>query len=343
MLRRFEMQVTIIGAGAMGGVTGAFLARAGEAVTLVDVVEEHVRAIQKDGLRMDGLEEFTVPVRAITPDRLEGPLQMVIIAVKTQHTQEAIGKVLPYLDRDSYVVPLQNGISAVWIGEQVGEDRVLPTSIATHQFYMGPGHIRYLNRGEVHVGEWDGRITPRVEEVVRLLSYAYEAHATENIWGWIWGKTISGSIVFTTALVDSTMGPAISKSRRHQRMFVRIAGEAAAIAKAKGIRIEPVSGIDPDLLPPRTEAELEAAVEMMSSYADLWWDVHSGVWRDIAVRKRRTEGQTLIAPLIKEGEAAGLDMSLHRAMKQILNEIENGSRPQAWRNLDELIEISERR
>ena len=62
------MRVTIIGAGAIGGVTGAFMARAGEDVTLVDAVVEHIQAIRDDGLRMDGLHEFTVQVPAITPD-----------------------------------------------------------------------------------------------------------------------------------------------------------------------------------------------------------------------------------------------------------------------------------
>jgi 2-dehydropantoate 2-reductase len=334
------MDVTIIGAGAIGGVTGAFMARAGENVTLVDSVAEHVQAIQKNGLRVDGLEEFTVSVRAITPDQLAIPLSMVIVAVKTQHTQDAVNQILPHLDPQSYVVPIQNGLTALWIGAQVGEDRVLPTSIATHQFYMGPGHVRYLNRGVVHVGEWDGRPSQRVEDTVRLLSYAYEAHATSNIWGWIWGKTISGSIVFATALVDATMGPIISKSEQHLKLFVQLAGETAAVARAKGVTVEPVSGIDPELLLPGTEAEWAAALKMMAAYAEMWWEVHSGVWRDIAVRKRRTEGETLIQPLIEEGEKVGVDMSLHRAMKRILNEIEDGVRPQAWENLDELIAIS---
>lgn len=334
------MHVTIIGAGAMGGVTGAFMARAGEDITLVDSAVEHINAIQKYGLHLDGLEEFTVPVRAITPDKLEGPLRMVILAVKTHNTPEAVGEILPYLDSNSYVVPLQNGYSALWIGEQIGEDRVVPTSIATHQFYMGPGHVRYLNRGVVHVGEWDGRLTKRVEETVRLLSHAYEVHPTDNIWGWIWGKMVSSSIVFTTALVDATMGPPITKSDRHRRLFVQIAGEAATVALAKGVTIEPVAGINPDLLLPKTEAEWTAALKMMDDYAELWWDVHSGVWHDIVIRKRRTEEGTLITPLIEEGEKAGLDMSLHRALKRILNEIEDGSRSQAWENLEELVEIS---
>jgi 2-dehydropantoate 2-reductase len=335
------MRVTMIGAGAMGGVTGAFMARAGEDVTLVDTVVEHVRAIRKDGLRMDGLQEFTVRVPAITPDELRGLLELVFIAVKTQHTGAALDEIVPHLGPDSIVVPLQNGLSALWIAGRVGKERVVPTSITTHQFYMGPGHVRYLNPGVVHVGEFDGRVTPRVEAIARLLSHAYAAHATDNIWGWIWGKMIAGSVIFATALVDASMGQAITASGRHRRMFVRIGGESTAVARALGVRVEPAADLDPGLLLPRTEAEWQAALDMMDRYAQLCMDVYSGVWRDIAVRKRRTEADTLIAPLIEQGEKVGLAMPLHRALRRILNEIEDGRRAQSWENLDELIEMAE--
>jgi 2-dehydropantoate 2-reductase len=337
------MKVTIIGAGAMGGVTGAFMARAGEDVTLVDIVPEHVQAIQRDGLRVDGLEEFTVPVRAITPDQLQGPLEMVIIAVKTQQTQDALDQVLPHLDPQGYIVPMQNGFSALRIAERAGKDRVLPTSIATHQFYMGPGHVRYLNRGEVRIGEWDGRLTQRVEDVVHLLSNAYEAHATDNIWGCIWGKMASLSVTYPTGLVDCSMGPIITASDKHRRMFIRIAGEAAAAAKAAGVRMEPVAGLVPDLLRPRTDAEWQAAEEMMDRYAEMWWDVYSGVWRDLAVRKRPTGFDSILGPILDAGKSAGLDMALHLTTRRLLQEIETGQRQMAWENLDELIAISEKR
>jgi 2-dehydropantoate 2-reductase len=71
-------------------------------------------------------------------------------------------------------------------------------------------------------------------------------------------------------------------------------------------------------------------------------DVHTGVWRDIAVRKRRTEADSIIGPLIEEGEKVGLAMPLNRAMKRLINEIEDGRRTQSWENLDELIRVAER-
>jgi 2-dehydropantoate 2-reductase len=77
------MTITIYGAGAIGGLLGAALARAGEDVLLVDKVAEHVEAMNRRGLRVSGAEEFTVPVRACLPTDLRGPLGVTFLACRT--------------------------------------------------------------------------------------------------------------------------------------------------------------------------------------------------------------------------------------------------------------------
>jgi 2-dehydropantoate 2-reductase len=333
------VRITIIGAGAIGGITGAYLARAGENVTLVDQAQDHVEAIQRDGLQLQGVDNFTVRLPIMLPSQLSGPLDLVIVAVKTQHTASAIDLIEPHLTPDSIVMPLQNGISGLWIAERVGQQHTVLSSITTNNFYTSPGHLTYNRKGIVHVGESDGRITPRVESIVKVLSHAYEAHASDNVYGWIWSKMVSGSLTFTTALVDAPMGIILTKSDRHRRMFARIGSETAAVAQARGVRLEPGDDIVPsNLLPGGDDATMLKEVDHFAHHA---MNVYSGVWRDIAVRKRRTEADTLIGPVIEEGDRLGVPMPLNRAMKRLLAEVEDGVRPQAWENLDELIAIAE--
>ncbi len=334
------MRVTIIGAGAIGGITGAYMARGGEDVTLVEQAEEHLDAIRREGLQIDGLDRFTVRIPTLRPSELRGPHELVIVAVKTQHTASALDLIEPQLTAESVVMPLQNGISALWIAERIGQTRTVPSSITTNNFYTSPGHLTYNRRGVVHVGESDGRITARVEEIVRLLAHAYDAMPSDNVWGSIWSKMVAGSMTFTTALVDAPMGEILLKSDRHKRTFARIGGETAAVAQARGVRLEPGDDLDPNgLLPGVSEATMLREVERFAAHA---MNVYSGVWRDIAVRKRRTEGDTLIGPLIEEGARCGVAMPLNVAMRRLLAEVEDGQRPQAWENLDELISIAER-
>ena len=176
-----QVRVTIIGAGAIGGITGAYMERNGVDVALVEQSDEHLEAIRRDGLQIDGIETFTVRPPLLRPNDMRGPLELVIVAVKTQHTVAALDLIEPYLTPDSIVMPLQNGISALWIAERIGPDRTIPSSITTNNFYTSPGHLTYNRKGVVHVGESDGRITPRVEEIVKLLAYAYDAQASDNV------------------------------------------------------------------------------------------------------------------------------------------------------------------
>ncbi len=334
------VRVVIIGAGAIGGITGAYMARNGVDVTLVEQADDHFEAIRQDGLQIDGIDTFTVRPTILHPSELRGPLGLVIVAVKTQHTASALDLIQPHLTPESVVMPLQNGISALWIAERIGQERTVPSSITTNNFYTSPGHLTYNRKGVVHVGESDGRVTPRVEEIVQLLSYAYDAHASDNVWGYIWSKMVAGSMTFTTALVDAPMGAILTKSDRHKRMFARIGSETAAVAQARGVRLEPGDDLDPNgLLPGVSESTMLREVDRFAEHA---MNVYSGVWRDIAVRKRRTEGDTLIGPLIDEGARQGVAMPLNRAMRQLLADVEDGKRPQAWDNLDELIAIAER-
>src|SRR5712691_102811 len=110
------MQLTVVGAGAIGGVVGAHLIRAGHDVTFVDLVEEHVAKMNADGLQIEGIRGvFSVPARAITPAELKRPLERVVLAVKAMHTEAATRQLLPFLTHRGYVVSLQNGLNEATI------------------------------------------------------------------------------------------------------------------------------------------------------------------------------------------------------------------------------------
>src|SRR3982074_2292333 len=102
------MRTLIWGAGAIGGTLGAYLARGGHEVTMVDTVVEHVAAITRDGLRVTGpIDEFTVRVPAFTPQTLTGTWDEIILATKAHHTASAVRALRPHLTAHGHVVPAQ--------------------------------------------------------------------------------------------------------------------------------------------------------------------------------------------------------------------------------------------
>src|SRR3954470_18343725 len=176
------MKLTIVGAGAIGGVTGAYLIKAGHDVTFVDLVEEHVRAINERGLRIEGIRgEFTVPARAIHPRDLTGPLDAVILAVKALHTETATRQMLPYLAEDGYIVSLQNGLNEETIAGTVGQERTVGAHINWSADYLEPGRILHGGDSSFFIGELDGQMTPRIRQLEQTFSAFTEVHATDNI------------------------------------------------------------------------------------------------------------------------------------------------------------------
>jgi 2-dehydropantoate 2-reductase len=313
------VKLTIVGAGAIGGVTGAYLIRAGHDVTFVDLVDEHVRAINERGLTIEGIRgEFRVPARAIHPRDLVGPLDAVIIAVKALHTEAAARQMLPYLAPDGYVVSLQNGLNEETIAAVVGAERTVGAHINWAADYLEPGRILHGGTGSFYVGELDGRITPRLHQLHDTFSAFTETHVTD--------------------IVDADVADILA-GEAHRRTAIATVAESVETADRNGVRLQPFDGFEPDLMRPRTADEWARAVASIDEMLDSQWRQikrRTGVWRDIAVRKRRTEVDFRVVDLARRGRAVGVDMTLNERLADLVHEIEEGKRPQQWANLDEL-------
>lgn len=87
------MKIAVMGAGSIGGIVGAYLAKGNEDVVLVDTNKEHVKEMNRQGLKIDGVVEETIPVKAITPDELSGKFDLVFFCVKALKKQRGFGYV----------------------------------------------------------------------------------------------------------------------------------------------------------------------------------------------------------------------------------------------------------
>ena len=120
------MRYLVWGAGAIGGTIGAYLARAGHAVTLVDTVSEHVAAINRSGLGITGpIATFTTLLPAVTPEALRGEWDTIILATKAQHTAVAARALLPHLTSAGCVISAQNGLNELTVAAIAGEARTV--------------------------------------------------------------------------------------------------------------------------------------------------------------------------------------------------------------------------
>lgn len=332
------MKTLVWGAGAIGGTLGAYLARAGHDVTFVDTAADHVEAINRDGLRITGpIESFTVRVPAHTPQSITGTWPEIVLATKAHHTDAAVHALAPHLAADGYVVSAQNGLNEIAIADVVGATRTVGSFVNFGADYLEPGVVHFGGRGAVVVGEIDGRMTPRVE-AIRDAWRALDtrAVATPNIWGYLWGKEAYGAMLFATALTNQSIADALAEPR-WQPVFVALAREMLAVAAARGVTPEAFDGFDPNAYAPSAPAgAAEASLDALVAHNRRSAKTHSGVWRDLAVRKRPTEIDAQLGVAVSLGDAAGVPTPLTTRLVSLIHEIERGERPQGDDALDML-------
>jgi 2-dehydropantoate 2-reductase len=334
------VKTLVWGAGAIGGTLGAFLARAGNNVTLVDTALEHVDAINDGGLNITGpIATFTVRVSAFTPKSLRGTWDTIILATKAHHTAAAARALLPHLTPSGCVISAQNGLNELTIAEVAGEARTVGAFVNFGADYMEPGVVFYGGRGAVMVGEafGDRHISPRVT-AIRDAWRAFDerAQATDNIWGYLWGKEAYGAMLFATALTNDSIADCLARAE-HRGLYIALAREILAVAKARGVKCESFDGFDPMAYASEAPAgSANRSLDALVAHNRKSAKTHTGIWRDLAVRKRPTEVDAQLGIVATLGKEAGVAAPLTEALVQQIHEVERGERAQSTLNLNEL-------
>lgn len=332
------MRCLIWGAGAIGGTLGAHLARAGHDVTLVDTVDEHIGAIDSGGLCITGpLSAFTVRVPAFTPETLAGEWDTIVLATKAHHTERAVRALLPHLSAAGCVISAQNGLNELAIATVVGAERTVGAFVNFGADYIAPGVIHYGGRGAVVIGEIDGRVTPRAIAIRDAwLDFDDRAIVTPNIWGYLWGKEAYGAMLFATALTNESIADALAL-RAYRDLYIALAREILAVAEARAVRCEGFDGFDPAGYLPQAPAGAAArSLDDLVAFNRRSAKTHSGIWRDLAVRKRPTEIDAQLGIVVTLAQQAGVATPLTARLVELIHDIENGVRAQSLETLDAL-------
>ena len=348
------MKFTIIGSGAIGGLAGTYLTKAGHDVLLVDRWVEHVAALNEKGMTIDGVRgDMTVAVKAATPDHLSGDLGVVLIATKSQHTIEALKQIIPLLTPDSLVVSYQNGFNEPEMVEVLDAaglpgNRIVMGSIPNYGgALVDPGYIEFVHEGPIQLGELNGEMSPRLKEVGEALTALTEVQYSDRIWGQIWAKEVYSAQVVFSALADAKIRDTLG-IEKYARTAGAVVKEALEIADANGIEIQAFDFFDPANYRVETAedtkkllANIDHAIWLLKKDQDNkpthdFKKKGSGIWWDIVYRKRPSETRAFAGKLIDFGKKAGADTRLNEKMVSMIYEIEDGKRQLGFHNFDEL-------
>jgi 2-dehydropantoate 2-reductase len=292
------LRIAVVGSGAMGSLFGGMLAEAGEDVTLVDVWEEHVRAINERGLRLRGVGgERVIRVAATTNPGEVGSVDLALIFVKSYDTEKAARDALAMASGDTVFLTLQNGLgNAEKVSEIVGGHRVVVGVTAQGSTLLGPGEIYHAGVGATTIGELNGATTARILRIKEAFNRAGIAtEVSDSVLDAIWSKVlVNVGINALTALTGLRNGEllAFPEIRGVMRRAVL---EALDVAEANGVRIagDPV------------EKVYEVAEATAANRSSMLQDIDRG---------RRTEIGALNGAIVEMGRRLGVDTPVNEAL-----------------------------
>jgi 2-dehydropantoate 2-reductase len=337
-------RIAVIGAGAIGGYTGGHLAHNGFDVTLIDPWPEHVEAIRRDGLALEGMtEEEFVCARPNTmhlteAQRLarEEPIDIAMVSVKSYDTEWATRFIAQYLAPDGYVVSLQNCMNEATIAGVVGWDKTvgaIPALLGAELF--APGRVRRTAaRGasphEVYrVGEVHGRITKRLEELAAMIATIDSVKPTTNLWGERWSKLCVNGMANGVAAATGMSGNEMNRDEKIRRLSIRLAGEGVRVGQALGYQLEHIRMHEPETLARAAEGDRKALDEVESQILAA---LNSNTRSDLArpsmgqdmLKGRRTEIDFINGLIASKGDEIGRPAPTHRALVAAVKRVEHG-------------------
>ncbi len=280
--------ILIAGTGAMACVLGARLARAGAAVTLAGSWREALDAIAARGLRVHEPDEtWSVRVAAVPIDRLTATFPLALVLVKSHQTAAVADVLERALERSGLAVTLQNGLgNAEALGARLGVERVAAGIAVMGATLVAPGEVRHVP-GRVVLGS-SPATAERVERLATLLRAAGIPTAiADDIAAAVWCKLAANCAVNPlTALFGLTNGALLEREDLRAQL-VAAAREVAAVAAAKGIRLERDAVL----------STLETARATAANRSSMLQDLERGA---------RTEIDAMCGAVVREGRRLGI-------------------------------------
>jgi 2-dehydropantoate 2-reductase len=309
------MKIGIVGAGVLGSIFGSLFSQKGFDVTLIEVLEERARLIDRDGLwiRMPNGERVHSRLSITSDQASVGRCDVVMVCVKGYHTHAAVRGAAPMVGEGTLVLSVQNGLGNLEvIADAVGAASVIGGITAHSGMPVAMNEVRYVGGlGPLLViGPFDGVRRPSFDRFVTALqAVGLDVHPVDDINAVMWKKLIANVSTNCVAAVTGLTGGQAVKHEPTVRMIGALATELAQVARAKGIRF-------PELDDPLAFA-LKAFESTKDNKVSMLQDVEAG---------RPTEIGSLNEVIVREGERFGIPTPYNEAVTWMVRGVEERNR-----------------
>lgn len=322
------MRALIYGAGAMGTVLGAHIARSGQQTDLCTHNRAHLNALKKSGAHVTGSVDFTVPVNAYAPDELTGGYDVIFLMTKQRNNREVLTALLPHLKEDGVVCTTQNGLPEPSVAAVAGEERCCGCAVSWGATFVGGGEARLTSSPDAlcfSLGTLYNKCN-NLNGVKTLLSCMGKVTVEDNFMGARWIKlSVNSAFSALSAISGLTFGE-VACGDLSKMAALGIFNECTKAAKANGIKPEKIQGHDLAKLLWYNGAIKKKFAEFIMPYTmKNHADLQSGMLFDLKNGKK-CEADFINGVVLSYARAAGLDAPYNALALEIIGEIEQGKR-----------------
>ena len=335
-----DTKIVIVGAGAIGGITAAFIKKAGWDPMLVCKHRETAERSTSPGVHITGIRgDHTISLTAVESiSDLSGHQDLIFLATKANDCLEAARALLPFLKPQSMVVSLQNGICEDALAGILGRQRVIGCVVGWGATNRGPAALEITSAGEFVIGNIDHKPDDRLGPIKKILDVVCPTRISDNIMGELYSKLIINACINSLGVIGGVKLGQLLASRKARGIFFELMHEAMAVAEAMQLEVAPAGGGKLDYYRLLKGKGMPAELKRYLTIRVIGFKyrrIKSSSLQSLE-RGRRTEIDYLNGYICEKGKALGVSTPLNPAVRAMVMEIENGQRPMSLDNLAEL-------
>lgn len=304
-------KIAIAGAGAMGGRIGTYLKRNGEDVVLIDRWQEHIDAINQNGMEIQTeTETYTVQIPAMQPEEVQEQFDLIVLLTKAMHSDDMLKalKSAGAIKEDTVILSMMNGLGhAENLSAYVPKEQIFLAVTMWTAGLRGPGKLLLEGSGGIDFQRSDGEADARTEKVAQVLNDAgLNANISDDVFFSIWSKAAVNSVLNPLCtILDKTIGE-FGAYEASREMITPILKELVAVANARGTNVE----YEPLL------KKIEA------TYPKETQGLHHPSMHQDFTNKRLTEIDYLNGQIAKYGKELGIATPANELITHLIHQLE---------------------
>lgn len=326
-LQEREKMIAIYGAGAMGTVLGAFVARGGVDVHLISRNEKHIAALKEKGAQICGSENFTQPVTALLPCEMKDKYEIIFLMTKQAKNEEIVAFLSDYLTDDGVIVTTQNGLPESSVARIIGADRTYGCAIAWGATFHGEGVSELTSSPDAltfSLGAY-GENRDKLEKIASILSLMGKVKIEDDVMSARWAKLMMNAAFSGLSTATGLTFGQVAKRHSTRKIAQAIIKECIDVAHLCGVEVGEIQGHDVAKLlyyknPFKKLISYMLIPVAMSHHKNLV----SSMLKDLE-NKRRCEIDYICGAVAKSAREAGGEAPFCERVCEVVHGIEDGA------------------